>query len=52
MAKSSTTKPVLCYKCGAVISPEKPYTIYEKKAFHLDCFNAYEHYNGLDKPID
>lgn len=49
---------VYCHKCGSFIDessdhlymtePPSEYRTY----FHEACFNGYEHYYGLDKPID
>lgn len=55
----------LCHKCGkgtelGVLLPfeslvhanDKPMKEYPDVWFHVDCFNRYEHYYGLDKPLD
>jgi hypothetical protein len=51
---------VTCYKCnGFIIEGEEiGYWDHQHKDefpnahFHKKCFNGYEHYYGLDKPID
>lgn len=50
---------VTCYKCNGFIveKDDEPYWEYPDKKkilahFHKDCYNPYEHYYGLDKPID
>lgn len=51
---------VVCHKCGSFIiySDWVPYRDHQHLDefphihFHKDCFNKYEHYYGLDKPID
>jgi len=45
----------VCHKCGKLIEGEAHF--YEedngvKAIFHKDCYNQYEHYYGLDRPID
>ena len=50
---------VTCHKCGGFID-EDDLLVYKKTTgdnlsvafFHKDCYNRYEHYYGLDKPID
>lgn len=43
--------PDLCHKCGAALNIV--YIKYGDEAkFHLDCFSRYDHYYGLDRPID
>lgn len=51
---------VICHKCGCFIQ-EKDHIGYRdhqhnnefpKEHFHKDCYNPYEHYYGLDRPID
>lgn len=41
-----------CHKCSAWIYSDQKYLEHERVFFHEDCFNKYEHYYGLDKPID
>lgn len=49
-----------CHKCNGFITAQEavPYWDHQhrdewpKAWFHEACFNTYEHYNGLDKPID
>ena len=42
-----------CYKCVGFISEGEQYVEYSTGVyFHARCFNRYEHYYGLDKPID
>lgn len=46
---------VTCYKCGGFIPEGNEIGLdhlYPEIWFHQDCFNPYEHYYGLDKPID
>jgi hypothetical protein len=51
---------VTCYKCNGFIQQKDavPYRDRQHKDdfpntwFHKDCYNRYEHYYGLDKPID
>lgn len=51
---------ITCHKCNGFIveGDGVSYLDYQHKDefpnvfFHIDCFNAYEHYYGLDKPID
>lgn len=51
---------VCCHKCGGFILEEDAvgYWSFQHKDefphdhFHKDCYNQYEHYYGLDKPID
>ena len=51
---------VTCHKCGGFISYRfwEPYwvnqhkTEFPKAHFHRACYNPYEHYYGLDKPLD
>lgn len=51
---------VVCHKCGGFI-PEDEWEGYwdhqhrdefPAASFHINCFNRYEHYYGLDKPLD
>jgi len=46
-----------CHKCSEWIYYEQKHVIYPVSPgydvyFHDACFNPYEHYYGLDKPID
>jgi len=46
-----------CHKCGGIILPEdlsvyKDFNRHLYANFHKKCFNGYEHYYGLDQPID
>lgn len=47
-----------CYKCNGFILEGDHYVypldnfLDNVTYFHKDCFNRYEHYYGLDKPID
>ena len=51
---------ITCYKCMGFIleGDEVGYWDHQHKTefpryhFHKDCYNQYEHYYGLDKPID
>jgi hypothetical protein len=51
---------VTCHKCNGFILHRDwvPYWDHQhkdefpKEHFHKDCYNRYEHYYGLDKPID
>lgn len=43
---------VTCYKCGDWIYENEDHVIFEEVYFHEKCFNRYEHYYGLDKPLD
>lgn len=51
---------VTCHKCNGFIEEgdDVPYwdhqhvTEYPRAHFHKRCYNGYEHYYGLDKPID
>lgn len=51
---------VTCHKCNGFIAvgDEVGYHCYQNARefpaahFHKDCYNQYEHYYGLDKPID
>jgi len=51
---------VCCHKCNDFIEvgDEIGYHCYQNARefpaahFHKDCYNQYEHYYGLDKPID
>lgn len=43
---------VTCYKCSGFIRGGDEYWYSPGVFFHKDCFNHYEHYYGLDKPID
>ena len=61
MDKSYITDPshggkVTCHKCNGFIK-EGDEVIFDheviyKTYFHIECFNPYEHYYGLDKPLD
>lgn len=42
---------VTCHKCGGFLC-ENDSLFIMKVYFHEDCFNRYEHYYGLDRPID
>lgn len=53
-----TRENVLCHKCGLFIIageghryPESDF-LKDDVWFHVNCYNRYEHYYGLDKPID
>lgn len=48
---------VTCHKCGGFIEEGDELTFPEGNAlhghwWHEHCYNTYEHYYGLDKPID
>jgi len=51
---------VTCHKCGSFIQRKDwvPYRDRQHKTefanyhFHRACYNDYEHYYGIDKPID
>jgi len=51
---------VTCHKCNGFIDEDVwvPYWDHQHKTefaryhFHQDCFNPYEHYYGIDRPID
>lgn len=51
---------VTCHKCNGFIEKKDhiPYWDHQHRGeypnthFHKKCFNHYEHYYGLDKPID
>ena len=49
---------VTCHKCNGFILEgdhyiyPKDYMLEDVIYFHKDCFNKYEHYYGLDKPLD
>lgn len=51
---------ITCHKCNDFIREGEavPYKNHTEAGelpivwFHKDCFNRYEHYYGLDKPID
>jgi hypothetical protein len=52
---------VTCYKCGGFIlerdhqgywADHQSKDEFPMDSFHKDCYNPYEHYYGLDKPID
>lgn len=50
---------VTCHKCNGFIRegdkfiyPDKEKELTHTVWFHKDCWNEYEHYYGLDKPID
>ncbi len=56
MDKSYITDPshggkVTCHRCNGFIK-EGDEKIFDQTYFHKECFNQYEHYYGLDKPID
>lgn len=42
---------VTCHKCNGFIL-KKDHLFILKRDWHEDCFNRYEHYYGLDRPID
>lgn len=51
MEKLSTIK--VCHKCKEpVVDNFMKFPNHEGIYFHQHCFNPYEHYYGLDKPID
>ena len=65
MAMAYITNPthggkVTCHKCGQFIAENEGegYLDHQHKNdfpavwFHKECFNQYEHYYGLDRPID
>lgn len=64
MDKSYITNPqhggkVTCHKCNGFILEGDEKVYWENGDpdtivawFHKDCWNPYEHYYGLDKPID
>jgi hypothetical protein len=44
-----------CHKCGRWIYDNEKCLEYDGNSgtfFHVECYNRYEHYYGLDKPID
>lgn len=51
---------VICHKCGSFLTygDSVPYWDHQhrdefpKAHFHKECYSQYEHYYGLDKPID
>jgi hypothetical protein len=46
---------ITCHKCGEFLKEldEKPWFEYDNGVyFHTECFSKYDHYYGLDKPID
>lgn len=46
---------VTCHKCNGFIQEKELFTFrgeMTRVQFHEDCFNRYEHYYGLDKPLD
>lgn len=47
---------VTCHKCGGFIEEDEAvaYRNVDKPIvlFHKECFNVYEHYYGLNRPID
>lgn len=51
---------VTCHKCGGFIDEDDVETLIDHDHkdqpplayFHKKCFNRYEHYYGLDKPLD
>lgn len=51
---------VTCHKCNGFIKKKDsvPYLDHQHRDdfpryhFHKDCYNPYEHYYGIDKPID
>jgi hypothetical protein len=50
---------VTCHKCGGFIDEVDVETLIDTSKdqpplayFHKKCFNRYEHYYGLDKPLD
>jgi hypothetical protein len=52
---------VTCHKCNGFIQEKDLFTFGPPAEldfgstswyFHKDCFNPYEHYYGLDRPID
>jgi len=51
---------ITCHKCGGFIPEEDAISYWSFQHsdefphahFHKDCYNEYEHYYGLDKPID
>lgn len=57
---TGTETPSICHKCKDVIKEGegKPYInhpnddSFEPTWFHHKCFNRYEHYYGLDRPLD
>lgn len=58
MEKPYITDPIhggkiTCHKCCGFITEMYPYVVYSPGVyFHYDHYNGYEHYYGLDKPID
>lgn len=44
--------PGTCHKCKELIVEDQRFVIVYGVAFHHYCYNGYEHYYGLDKPID
>jgi hypothetical protein len=57
---TDTEKLFICHKCGKPVSDitgreyvNHPHDVsFPPTWFHDECFNRYEHYYGLDKPID
>lgn len=47
---------ITCHKCGAFIKSNEDWFEFVPGHtgvyFHVSCFNRYEHYYGLDRPID
>lgn len=48
---------VTCHRCngfikGAELLIYHPEDVLDGAQFHKECFNPYEHYYGLDRPID
>jgi hypothetical protein len=51
---------VTCHKCGGFIEAQDYVPFWDNQrrdefpraGFHEECFNQYDHYYGLDKPID
>ena len=47
-----TERKITCHKCNNLIQKGDHYCTFHGAHFHQDCYNDYEHYYGLDKPID
>lgn len=43
---------VTCHKCVSFIKEGETVVRHYGVTFHPFCFNRYEHYYGLDRPID
>lgn len=52
LTKAAHGGKITCHKCSALLTEDAVIMEFEGVHFHVDCFNRYEHYYGLDKPID